>query len=226
VGDAELKVLFIGNSLTYWNDLPAMVQTVAEAAGHTLAYSMFASGGTSLEDHWYGGVEAAIRSVSADVVVLQQGPSSLPANQLHLRTWADTLARVIRDTGGEPALFMVWPEDTRMEAFDAVHQAYRDAAKAVGGLFIPAGQAWRYAWAAAPGLPLYGGDGFHPSTLGSAVAAITIFRVLFSEPVTDLPSRLVPVSAGLPIIDLGANAGVVFKAVEEAISAEVGGVGP
>jgi hypothetical protein len=69
--DAELRVLFIGNSLTYTNDLPAMVQTIAEAAGHTLAQATVAEPNVSLEDLWFGGVEEAVSGS-------QQGQSQDP----------------------------------------------------------------------------------------------------------------------------------------------------
>lgn len=218
VGDAELRVLFIGNSLTYVNGVPAMVQTIAEAAGHTFAYGAAVMANASLEDHWYAGVESTIRDVAADVVVLQQGPSSLPQNQLHLRTWTETLTEVIREVGGEPALYMVWPEATRIEAFDAVYDAYHDAAVAVNGIFAPAGDAWRQAWDDDPALEFYGPDGFHPSVLGSQVAALTLFRVLFDESLVGLPSRLEPNSNDLPVVDLGGEAPLIYRAVEDAIA--------
>ena len=38
VSAKELNVLFLGNSYTYVNDVPKMVQNLAHAAGHTLTY--------------------------------------------------------------------------------------------------------------------------------------------------------------------------------------------
>jgi hypothetical protein len=226
VGDAELRVLFIGNSLTYTNNLPAMVQTIAEAAGHTLAFGTAAAPNVSLEDHWNSGIAETIRAVAADVVVLQQGPSSLPENQEHLRAWTEILTEVIREVGGEPVLFMVWPEATRLEAFDAVYDSYLGAARAVDGLFAPAGEVWRCVWEQYPEILLYGADGFHPSILGSQIAALTLFRIVFDESLTVLPNRLEPTTDGFPILDFGDNAEVFFRAVEDAIAeastAEVG----
>lgn len=216
--EAEKRVLFIGNSLTYTNNLPAIVQTIAEAAGHSLSQGAVVAPNVSLEDHWRSGVENTILAVEADVVVMQQGPSSLPENQEYLRVWTEMLAPVIREAGGQPALYMVWPEVTRVAAFDAVYQSYQAAATAVNGLFIPAGQAWRHAWNQDPGLRFYGSDGFHPTQLGSAVAALTIFRIVFNEDVSDLPSRLVPTTPGLPTLDLGENAETIYQAVEMAVA--------
>jgi lysophospholipase L1-like esterase len=224
--DADVRVLFIGNSLTYTNNLPAVVQTIAEAAGHTMVFEMVAAPNFSLEDHWLNGVERTILTVEADVVVMQQGPSSLPQNQEYLKVWTERLASAVRAAGGEPALYMVWPESTRIDAFGAVYESYREAAQAVNGLFMPAGLAWVHAWDQNPELQLYGPDGFHPSHLGSAVAALTIFRVLFSEDVSLLPSRLEPTTSGLPVVDLGPDGDLIKQAVEIAIDGAGGGPAP
>lgn len=183
-----LTVLFIGNSLTATNDLPALVRQIAQAAGATLTYDVVAPGGVSLEDHWNDGITDRIAQVGADVVVLQQGPSSLPENQEHLKTWATMLAGPIRAAGGVPALLMVWPESTRQSAFDAVRTSYRAAAEHAGGLFIPAGEVWRETWRRDPDVALYGTDGFHPSLAGSFAAALTVYAVLFDPDLSELPS--------------------------------------
>lgn len=189
-GDGEVAALFIGNSLTASNDLPGMVATLAEASGRTFEYRALLRPGVSLADHWASGADDVIRELGADVVILQQGPSSVGDNPLHLRTWTETYAPVIRASGGEPALLMVWPEKSRMEAFDAVRDSYAGAADAVDGIFIPAGEAWREAWSLDPDVPLYGVDGFHPSRDGSLVAALTVFAILFDEDVRELPADL------------------------------------
>lgn len=217
-GDGELRVLFVGNSLTFTNDLPALVATVAEAAGRSIAYGSITQPNFSLEDHWNAGIAGAIRNARADVVVLQQGPSSLPENQTHLREWSERLSGPIREVGGRPALYMVWPSVDRFAFFDAVRDSYLNAATAVDGLFMPAGEAWRTAWAVDPGLELYGPDGFHPSRLGSIVAALTIYAVLFDAQVGDLPAELVPTSPQLETIRLDpAVAKIVYTAVDETV---------
>lgn len=210
--DADLRVLFVGNSLTAGNDLPAMTRAVAASGGWTLSYAVRVAPNVSLEDHWYSGVAEEIARLRADVVVLQQGPSSLPANQQHLRHWSEVLAGPIRDAGGTPALFMVWPDASRESAFDDVYAAYHGAAQAVDGLFIPAGDAWRAVWRRDPDASLYGADGFHPSRLGSLVAAITIYAVLFDVDVRGLPASVAPELSA-------ARSELLLEAVHEAVLA-------
>ncbi len=50
-----MRVLFVGNSLTHTNDLPAVVATLARGLGTEIEYETIAPGGVSLEDHWNAG---------------------------------------------------------------------------------------------------------------------------------------------------------------------------
>lgn len=88
----------------------------------------------------------------------------------------------MRESGGRSALFMVWPEASRAQAFDDVRDHYAQAATLVEGIFIPAGETWRAAWAREPGLPLHGPDDFHPSSTGSLAAALTVWAMLSGNP--------------------------------------------
>jgi hypothetical protein len=186
-----LRVLFIGNSLTYANDLPGTIAQIAAGTAGALEIEVrdVSLPDYALEDHWNTPQSIEVLNEGGwDVVILQQGPSSLPENQVNLREWATQFADRIRELGGRPALYMVWPDNTRLDFFDAVSQSYRDAAEAADAELYPAGEAWRAAWRADPSLPLYDADGFHPSAMGSYLAALTIYHGLTGRPVVGLTS--------------------------------------
>lgn len=181
------RILFIGNSLTYVNDLPGMVAAIADQAGDTVQVRSVAFPDYALEDHWNEGTSLrALRATTWDVVVMQQGPSSLPENQVFLKTWTVRFNPEIRAAGAVPALYMVWPSLARQGDFPGVKAAYKGAATEVNGLFLPAGAAWLRAIARDPSLQLYGADGFHPSPLGSLLAALVIYERLYGKSVVGL----------------------------------------
>jgi hypothetical protein len=62
--------------------------------------------------------------------------------------------------------------------------------KDVGATLLPAGDAWVAAWRQDPGLRLYGSDGFHPTVLGSYIAALVIYGGLANASPSGLPARL------------------------------------
>ena len=205
---AGARVLFIGNSLTEGNDLPGMVRDLAEAADLDWDVQAQLRGGAGLEDHWQSGARERIASGHWDVVVLQQGPSSLEESRVDLRHWTGEFDPLVRAAGGRSALYMVWPDHTRLAWFDRVRDSYALAARDVAGYFLPAGEAWRAAWRATPSLPLYGGDDFHPTVAGSYTAALTIFGALSRRSPLGLPAP--------PSVD-GATAERLQRAALEAL---------
>ncbi len=184
------RVLFVGNSLTEGNDLPLLVEALSSAGGRPLSVESVVYGGANLEDHWNQKTQDRIAAATWRFVVLQQGPSSLPESRVDLRTWTARFDPVIRRAGGTPALFMVWPEEVRRAVFPQVSESYRLAAMDVGGVFLPAGDAWLAAWRRKPSLALYGPDGFHPTLTGSYLAALTIYAGLTGGTPVGLPGQL------------------------------------
>lgn len=183
VDGKPLRVLFVGNSFTYTNDLPARVAELAAAPGRKVETGEVTSAGFSLEDHWnQGDARAALATKSWDVVVMQQGPSGLPESQVHLRQWAGRFAAVARAAGTRPGLLGVWPESSRRADLDDVVASYRRAAESAGAELYPAGHAWRAAWRCDRRVQLYGPDGLHPSRLGTYVAALVVYGRLFKAP--------------------------------------------
>jgi len=189
---ASVRILFVGNSLTYANDLPAMVEALADSAGIAgVQTARVAKPDYALEDHWSDGqAQRVIEAGGWHWVVLQQGPSAVLANRANLRQWVGTFSTLIRSKNGEPALYQVWPQLVNFSDFDASAESYRLAALDVNGLLLAAGNAWRAAWARDAATPLYASDGLHPSLQGSYVAALTIFGGIFHRSVVGLPRGL------------------------------------
>lgn len=202
------RLLFIGNSLTLANDLPATVARLGAAAGHPAICDTVAFNNFSLEDHWQqGDARRAIARGGWSVVVLQQGPSALPESRGLLREFTARFDAEIRRAGARTALFMVWPALARKQDFDGVSRSYAAAAADVGGLLLPAGDAWRAAWTRDAALALYGPDEFHPSAMGSYLAALTIASQVFGVSPIGLPAPGVPPDAAKLLQEAAAAAG-------------------
>ena len=186
-----VRILFIGNSLTYVNDVPGIVEAFARAQGVGAVCRSVAAGGFSLEDHWnQGDAQKAIAAEKWSYVVLQQGPSALPESRDLLRRDARRFAPLIRKAGARPALYMVWPSVSRHRDFGGVSDSYRIAARDVDGILLPAGDAWRLVESTEPKIELYSADGLHPSPAGSYLAAAVIYAGLFQKPPEGLPARV------------------------------------
>jgi hypothetical protein len=186
-----LRVLFIGNSLTEGNDLPHLVQAMAAAGGVKMKVTAVTPGGQGLEDQWNGGAaKKTLTDGKWDIVVLQQGPSSQVASQIHLKKWAPKWADLIREQGAQPALYMVWPFQGQEKGFELVAKSYRAAAKAADAKIFPAGEAWQEALRRDPKVALYQPDNLHPTPAGSYLAALVITRGLTGVAPKTVPATL------------------------------------
>ena len=178
------RALFLGSSLTYANDMPFIVQAFARATGKSLDVAVVAQGGASFEDLWNRG--EALRRIK------EGGWSfvTLPESRAYMREYNRRFAEPIQKIGARQALYMVWPSADRMAYFDDVRDTYTLAAEDVGGMMIPAGEAWRAVWRRDPQASLLKRDGVHPTPAGSFAVALSIFGMLFSRSPEGLPPRV------------------------------------
>jgi hypothetical protein len=216
-------VLFVGNSLTFVNDLPLIVEALVDSVpGLTptqrIAPAMVAYPDYALEDHWATGT--AVRSIDQggwSVVVLQQGSSALEESRINLREWTKKFDTKIRAAGARTAMYAVWPLATRQFDFDRVNESYTLAATDVSGMLFPVGEAWRAAWRRDANLALYASDGLHPSVRGSYVGALVIASMLVDRSPVGMPAA-VTLRTGAVIRIPAADAAILQDAAAEAIA--------
>lgn len=178
---ADYRVLFVGNSLTYVNDLPQLFEAVALEAGKRVEAEMLAFPNYGLEDHWAEGkVQKKIESGAFDYVVVQQGPSSQEYGRESLIAYGGMMNGLCEDHGAKMAYFMVWPARYNYETFEGVIDNYRYAATLNRTLLCPVGEYWKEHFEGTGDFSYYGQDDFHPSEEGSRVAAEIIYYSLLS----------------------------------------------
>ena len=199
--DPVHSILFIGNSLTYSNDLPEMVRRISVADQHELEVDMVAGPNMAVVDHTVGQSDAPARIAGGewDFVVLQQGPTPAGMCRDTLVIAAMRLAPRIRQAGGRPVLWLPWARLTAPQSLEPAAESATLAARAVGGAVVPIGIAWRDALADDPSLPLYGGDGYHPAAAGSLLAALTIYDRLAGRDVRSLSPETLRTIGGVTL---------------------------
>jgi hypothetical protein len=191
---AGTPILFIGNSLTYVNDVPGIVQALAASRGDSLAVETVAFPDFALIDHWNNGTgrgtaRGEIAGGKWKFVVFAAGPVVGVGEPRHAPPLDQAVCPGITQAGGVPALFSAWPTSDRGQDFPAAIQSYTLAASDVGGVLLPVASAWQAAWQRNPALALYS-DGLHASTTGSYLSALAIYAVLVHKNPVGLPSSL------------------------------------
>ncbi len=180
--DLTVHILFIGNSLTYANDLPDLVKQQAREKGISIETRMIAMPNYALIDHLADGIlQEEIRNHPYDFVVVQQGPSSQAEGRDMLIEAGDILSRLCHAHHARLAFFMVWPSRSYQHTFADVIENYTEAAFRVNAILCPVGQVWKNHIDTTGEWDYYGPDGFHPSPEGSRVAAQVIVESLFDQ---------------------------------------------
>lgn len=179
--NTDYNVLFIGNSLTYTNNLAELVQLNAKSTMNlNIGVHMIASGNYALIDHWSDvRMHEEIESGLYDFVVVQQGPSSQPYGRELLLEYGTKFKALCTDNDTELAFFMVWPSMDYFYTFSGVIESYEMAAEQNNALLCPVGREWKAHFSSTQDYSYYGPDGFHPSVKGSQVAAEVIVESLF-----------------------------------------------
>lgn len=174
-----MRVLFIGNSYTYFNDLPGLLTCLASADGLEIAAESVAEGGMTLLGHLRsGGVVPRIRSGGWDVVVLQE-QSSRPIDAPGLMcAAARVLAEEVARAGARTALFLTWTRRDRPDDQVALNSAYYRCARMVGATVVPVGPSWQQVLVERPSAELYAEDGSHPAPMGTYLAACVFYATL------------------------------------------------
>ena len=176
----KYSILFVGNSLTYTNDLPKLVKEEAKKKGIKVSVEMLAYPNYAIEDHWNEGkVQKLIRSKKYDYVIVQQGPSSQSEGRNILFSSGKKYSDLCKLKNIKLCYFMVWPAKSNYHTFDKVIQNYTDAATQNQAMLLPVGNVWKSYIDSTNNWDYYSEDAFHPSLKGSKVAATVIINELF-----------------------------------------------
>ena len=182
-----MRILMLGNSFTFTNNMPKMLSelTGAEVVHHT-------RGGARLSEQLNPNTklgnqtQAALQKEKWDYVVLQEmshGPITAPKSFF---SSVEQLCRQILANGALPILFAAWAYQRGGakltdkgwdydEMAQKLSEAYHRAAQENDALIADVGQQF---YQLADTQALYAADGVHPSELGSHIAAETIAAVI------------------------------------------------
>jgi len=177
-----INILFIGNSLTYTNNLPILVKEKAKLKGKIIDYKLIAYPNYAIIDHWNDGeIQKLIASKKYDFVIIQQGPSSQNDGRKMLIEYGEKYSNLCTLNNAKLCYFMVWPSLSNYNTFDGVIKNYKDAALINNSILLPVGKVWKDYFDKTNDFQFYSNDGFHPSLEGSRIAAKVIVEYLLQE---------------------------------------------
>ncbi|MCX6270185.1 MAG: T9SS type A sorting domain-containing protein [Bacteroidetes bacterium] len=193
------KILFIGNSLTYVNNLPVMFENLAVAGGKKVLVEESTAGGYTLQMHYnWASTQAKIASKDWDCVILQeqsQIPSMPGTRETLFYPWAAKLDSTIHvqhplaqtmffltfaHRNGDVDILAGGGTDTYFDMQQRLREGYMHIADSLNDPVAPVGWAWRSVRTMYPLLNLYSDD-VHPNINGTYIAANVFYAAIFKE---------------------------------------------
>ncbi|MFM9007852.1 MAG: PKD domain-containing protein, partial [Bacteroidota bacterium] len=204
-----LRVLFLGNSYTSYNNLPQLVQSLSTAAGKTMIVDSNMPGGMTVSGHINDPTSLAkISQGTWDYVVIQE-QSQIPSidfyryNDMYpamndlkvLVEQSNPCSRIItymtwgRRFGGQQCdptntyCSPVFADFNHMQ--DSLTSAYTEISDLLNMQCAPVGVTWQNILNDTA-LVLHSSDNSHPNLDGSYVAALTLYSSIWKEPTSGI----------------------------------------
>ena len=221
-----LKVLFVGNSLTYYHDMPAIMSGLIwqEQPDRPLKIAMVTGPGASLRDHYRSGkLKEVLRDHGPwDWVVLQE-KGGLPRIQSEVvQHYTRLLAQHVRDSGARPIVYVDWLHPPVSERNNC---GYYAIARHLQIDIVPVGDIWHALREKLPDCGLLRADGIHPNFVGSYVIAYACAATFLGKAPEHLPADFVFRLPNGDQLDMGTTASaVVSSRARVALQAETSAI--
>lgn len=177
----HLRILLIGNSHTYFHDMPAMVADLAGKEGFICEVTMIAHGGWFLAQHAQEpDVQFNIKYGKYDYVVLQEHSHPFGPEEKFYEA-VRILNQWIRKAGSVPVIYATWAKKDEEFMQDRMNRAHEKIAEEIGAVLAPVGQNWWSEMRNRPDQEMYYEDGAHASAYGSEFAAKIIWESILGD---------------------------------------------
>lgn len=188
----SLRVLFIGNSYTFYSNMPHLTSLISNGTAVKLITSQSAAGSASLKDHWTGKkglkTKKRIKEGNYDIVVIQEHSMGTISNKDEFLNYSKKFCDLIKTSGAKPYFYVTWARQKVPQYQETITKIYKEAAKANNCELVLVGEAWKLARTIRPDIELFRPDGSHPSDLGAFLTACVFVKALSSGLPAQLPN--------------------------------------
>jgi len=189
-----LRVLFVGNSYTYFWNLPQTIEAMAKSKDFAMIARKSTAGGTNWKQHWEGDkglkTRQMIEQENWDIVILQNHSMSTINKLDQFMEYGEKLVRLAQSKDAQVVLYQTWARAFNPLMINQIKEGYSTLAKKFDLDVVQVGEIWQMALQLRPDLRLYDPDNSHPSTIGTYLTACAFFNYLTGEPANGLEQRI------------------------------------
>ncbi len=185
-----LRVLFVGNSYTFFHNVPYLVSEISNQTDTKILAKKSTAGGATLTDHWRGarGLKTVelIKQAKFDIIVLHdhsRRPIEQPDSFFY---YSKLFCDLIKEQGAMPYVYSTWAREKEPQWQQVITENYKKAAAENCAGIALVGEAWALAKKRRPTVELYAKDGSHASSLGALLTSLVLVKALTGQ----LPEKL------------------------------------
>lgn len=195
----QIRILFIGNSATYYNDMPQMLNGLATADGHNVyieaitapAHKLYQFADT--QDTYGAKAYFSLTNYKWDYVIIQDYREVIITDIAKSVTAAGVLSTYIKNAGAQMIVystqadyagrnftkdgFNLYLSNNEMQHY--MLKGYFTIANKYNAKLAPSGMNFERCMEQCPEINLYNSDNIHPTPEGSYLAACTIYGTIF-----------------------------------------------
>jgi hypothetical protein len=189
----KIKVLFVGNSFIYYNNLPQVVSAMAKSQDIIIETKHSTVGGSSLENHWKGErgtqTRVMIELEKWDYVVFNNHSLSPINNAQNFVDYGKRFADLVRSKGAEPVFMMTWAYKSNPLMLPEIEKMYKNLCEQTKTDFVPGGPLFASSLKYRPDLELFH-DNIHPSPNGTYLLALAFYKFFTGKNVNTIPTNI------------------------------------
>ena len=191
------NILFIGNSFTFYWNLPLVVEAMANERNYNYDITQSTASGSSLKDNWFENDELKSKTLITtgryDRVVLQDYSLNPLQNLVESQMYFTDFIDWVKANNGAPYIYATWMykgiSNNNYDVVDPIQDALQPVADKTGAVMVPIDQAFRTLQKKHPNIPIFMSDNKHPSPVGTYLAACVYFRIFTGESPLGLSRR-------------------------------------
>ncbi len=192
------RVLFIGNSFTYFFNLPQVVNSMAKTQGKVIITRQSTVGGSNLEQHWKSekGTKsmARLKEQKWDYVILNNHSLSAIETPNEFYEYGGKFVDEIKKIGAKPIFMMTWAYKSNPLMQKQITESYVELSKRTGAGFVPAGPLFEQVRKWRPDMDMFHDDK-HPSSNGTYLLGLSFYKFFTGAKTDKIPFRLTTTDA-------------------------------
>ena len=196
---AQEKILFVGNSFTFYWNLPSLVESMAMEKGIKLDIYQSTAGSATLKDHWEGKRGLNSKNIITEndftTIILQEHSSSPLLKPDESKDYFIRFIKLVNEKKREVILYGTWMYPAKpligksFIGVDPIQYALKPIADKTNSRIAPVGTAFRLFQKEHPEISIYTSDNKHPSAVGTYLAACVFFKMITGESPLGLERR-------------------------------------